>query len=86
MAEETEQVSHVTTSDGVRLHYVEAGAGKPVVMLPGWSQTAAQFKYQLAGLHDRYGSSLWICVDTGHPRSRRLGTKLPGSPKICTTS
>jgi pimeloyl-ACP methyl ester carboxylesterase len=54
MAENIGQAGHVTTSDGVRLHYLEAGSGKPVVMIPGWSQTAAQFKYQIARLHDRY--------------------------------
>jgi len=43
-----------TTSDGVRLHYMEAGSGKPLVMIPGWSQTAAQFRHQLEGLSDRY--------------------------------
>jgi non-heme chloroperoxidase len=43
-----------TTSDGVRLHYLEAGSGKPLVMIPGWSQTAAQFKHQLEGLSERY--------------------------------
>ena len=43
-----------TTSDGVKLHYLEAGAGKPLVLIPGWSQTAAQFKHQLDGLSDRY--------------------------------
>ena len=43
-----------TTSDGVRLHYIEAGSGKPLVMIPGWSQTAAQFKRQIEGLSDKY--------------------------------
>jgi len=43
-----------TTSDGVRLHYIEAGSGKPLVLIPGWSQSAAQFKYQIAGLSDKY--------------------------------
>ena len=43
-----------TTNDGVRLHYIESGSGKPLVMIPGWSQTAAQFRAQLAGLSDRY--------------------------------
>ena len=42
------------TSDGVKLHYLEAGKGQPLVMIPGWSQTAAQFKHQLSGLSDRY--------------------------------
>jgi non-heme chloroperoxidase len=43
-----------TTSDGVRLHYIEAGTGKPLVLIPGWSQTAAQFKHQLTGLSEKY--------------------------------
>ena len=43
-----------TTKDGVRLHYIEAGSGDVLVMIPGWSQSAAQFKHQIAGLSDRY--------------------------------
>jgi len=42
------------TSDGVNLHYIEAGSGKPLVLIPGWSQTAAQFKHQIEGLSDKY--------------------------------
>ena len=44
---------HLTTNDGVRLHYVERGSGAPLVMIPGWSQTAAQFEHQTAGLSAR---------------------------------
>jgi non-heme chloroperoxidase len=36
------------TRDGVRLHYLEAGRGHPIVFLPGWSQTAALFDGQIA--------------------------------------
>ncbi|PWT70459.1 MAG: alpha/beta hydrolase, partial [Proteobacteria bacterium] len=43
-----------TTNDGYRLHYIEAGSGAPLVMIPGWSQTAAQFKHQISGLSDQY--------------------------------
>ena len=43
-----------TTNDGVSLHYLEAGSGSPMVMIPGWSQSAMEFKHQLAGLSDRY--------------------------------
>jgi non-heme chloroperoxidase len=58
-----------TTSDGVRLHYLEAGSGKPLVMIPGWSQTAAQFKHQLEGLSDRYRV---IAIDMrGHGESSK---------------
>jgi len=36
-----------TTNDGVKLHYLEAGAGTTLVMIPGWSQSAMEFKHQL---------------------------------------
>ncbi len=41
-------------SDGTKLSYLEAGAGKTLLMVPGWSQTAEQFKFQLEGLADKY--------------------------------
>ena len=44
----------VTTNDGVTLRYEEAGSGKPLVCIPGWSQTAAQWKHQLSALSDKY--------------------------------
>jgi non-heme chloroperoxidase len=47
-------MGEIETSDGVTLRYIEAGAGPPLVMVPGWSQTAAQFKHQIDGLSDRY--------------------------------
>jgi len=43
-----------TTNDGVKLHYLEAGTGSTLVMIPGWSQSAMEFKHQLAGLSDKY--------------------------------
>jgi non-heme chloroperoxidase len=48
------EAGQVTTSDGVSLSYLEAGSGKPILMIPGWSQTAEQFRHQLDGLSDRY--------------------------------
>jgi non-heme chloroperoxidase len=55
------------TNDGYTLRYEEAGSGKPLVCIPGWSQTAAQWKHQLAGLSDRYRV---IAVDMrGHGES-----------------
>lgn len=53
-AQDVGKSNYIKTSDGVNLHYLEAGSGKPLVMIPGWSQTAEQFKYQLVGLKDRY--------------------------------
>lgn len=32
------------TSDNVTLRYLEAGTGRPLVLVPGWSQTARMFK------------------------------------------
>jgi len=37
----------IKTSDGVTLSYLEAGEGKPFVMVHGWSQTAAQWSHQI---------------------------------------
>ena len=48
------QSKHFTTSDGVRLHYLEAGSGNPLVLIHGWSQCAEEFKHQIAGLSNRY--------------------------------
>jgi pimeloyl-ACP methyl ester carboxylesterase len=42
------------TNDGVELRYVEAGAGKPVLLIHGWSHSAKLFEGQLDGLSERY--------------------------------
>ncbi len=61
---------NLVTGDGVRLSYLEAGSGKPLVMIPGWSQTAEQFKYQIEGLGDRYRV---IAIDMrGHGDSEKV--------------
>lgn len=57
----------VTISGGITLRYQEAGEGKPLVMLPGWSQSAAEFKYQIGALA---GSRRVIALDQrGHGES-----------------
>jgi len=59
------------TSDGVNLHYLEAGSGPPLVMIPGWSQTAEQFKHQIDVLSGRYRC---IAIDMrGHGESEKVG-------------
>ncbi|HJO95418.1 MAG TPA: alpha/beta hydrolase [Victivallales bacterium] len=50
----TGKSNYITVSDGVKLHYIEAGSGQPLVMIPGWSQTAEQFKYQIDNLSSKY--------------------------------
>jgi len=44
----------VGTSDGVDINYLEEGTGQVLLLLPGWSQTAAMFRGQLEGLSDRF--------------------------------
>jgi non-heme chloroperoxidase len=44
----------VTVKDGTRLHYIEQGRGQPLVLIPGWSQTAAMYDAQLTSLSSRY--------------------------------
>lgn len=42
------------TSDQVRLSYLEAGDGAPLVLIHGWSQTAEQWKFQMQELSASY--------------------------------
>ncbi|MCB9993491.1 MAG: alpha/beta hydrolase [Hyphomicrobiaceae bacterium] len=44
------------TSDGVKIHYLEAGdpANPTMVMMPGWSQSAAMFRHQINDLGDEF--------------------------------
>ena len=43
-----------TTSDGVRLRYLEAGSGRTVVFVPGWCMPARIFEPQMAALSRRW--------------------------------
>jgi len=39
--------SHFQTSDGVELHYLEAGSGPTLVFVPGWTMPAEIWEHQL---------------------------------------
>ncbi|WP_250152452.1 alpha/beta fold hydrolase [Ancylobacter radicis] len=55
------------TGDGVELHYIAAGAGRPVILIPGWSQTAEEWTFQIESLSTAYRV---IAIDMrGHGRS-----------------
>jgi non-heme chloroperoxidase len=41
---------YFTTSDGVKLHYLDQGTGPAIVLLPGWTQPASGFAAQREGL------------------------------------
>ena len=45
---------HFTTSDGVQLHYLEAGSGPLIVFVPGWTLPATTWSAQLDHFADRY--------------------------------
>jgi len=40
----------ITISDGTTLNAIEAGNGQPLIMIPGWSQSAAEFGRNIAEL------------------------------------
>ena len=62
---------HFTTSDGVKLHYLEAGSGNPLVLIHGWSQCAEEFKHQIEELSENYRV---IAIDQrGHGESEKPG-------------
>jgi pimeloyl-ACP methyl ester carboxylesterase len=45
-----QQHSFVTTSDSVKIHYIDAGDGPVLVFVPGFSQSAAEFGKQIDDL------------------------------------
>lgn len=44
----------ITTSDGVRLHYVEAGSGPSLLFVPGWTSFAGIWEGQIGHFSARY--------------------------------
>src|SRR5947209_13034351 len=45
---------HTVTLDGVRLHYVRAGAGDLVLLLHGWGQTWWEWRHIIPPLAERF--------------------------------
>ncbi|HMQ56963.1 MAG TPA: alpha/beta hydrolase [Rhizobiaceae bacterium] len=65
------QRNTVTVSDGATLSYLEGGSGHPLVMLPGWSQSAAEFDRQFEAL---CAVRRVIALDQrGHGESQKVG-------------
>lgn len=48
------QINSFETSDGVKLSYWEAGTGKPLVFIPGWSANGAEYINVIYLLSKRY--------------------------------
>jgi microsomal epoxide hydrolase len=61
---QTTKGGFIKSSDGVRIHYVEAGEGRPLVFIPGWRMPGWIWQKQLDGLSNEYQV---IAVD---PRSQ----------------
>lgn len=59
------------TSDGVRIHYVEAGSGRPIVFIPGWTMPGSIWQKQIDAFSKTYHV---IAVD---PRSQGESDKPP---------
>ncbi len=59
------------TSDGVRIHYLEAGSGRPIVFIPGWTMPAWIWQKQIDEFSKNYHI---IAVD---PRSQGESDKPP---------
>ena len=68
---QTTQSGFVKTPDGVRIHYLEAGSGRPVVFIPGWTMPAWIWQKQIDEFSKHYRV---IAVD---PRSQGESDKPP---------
>src|SRR6266568_2552389 len=42
------------TSDGIRIHYLEAGSGRPIVFIPGWTMPAWIWQPQIDQFSKKY--------------------------------
>ncbi|MFZ0835334.1 MAG: alpha/beta hydrolase [Mycobacterium sp.] len=60
-------VGETVCADGTVIHHLEAGNGSPLVLLPGWSQSAKTFVNQLTGLSQSWRT---LAIDhRGHGHS-----------------
>jgi len=56
------QINSFQTSDGVKLAYWEAGKGKPLIFIPGWSANGAEYINVMYLLSQHYGSADLIAI------------------------
>ncbi|MFN8481844.1 MAG: alpha/beta hydrolase [Anaerolineae bacterium] len=54
MGLEPNVVHHTATVNGIRMHYVEAGSGPPVILLHGYPETWFAWRKQIPVLAERY--------------------------------
>ncbi len=70
------QINSFETSDGVRLTYWEAGAGEPLIFIPGWSANGAEYINVMYLLRDHY--HLYVL----DPRNQGLSQKVKYGTRI----
>lgn len=70
------QINTFTTSDGVRLSYWEAGAGKPLVFIPGWSANGAEYINVLYLLSTHYHVYVLDSRNQGLSQQVEYGTRI----------
>ncbi len=63
-AEAQTKTAFFKTSDGIRIHYLEAGSGRPILFIPGWTMPAWIWQKQIDEFSKKYHV---IAVD---PRSQ----------------
>jgi len=61
---QTAKSDFFTTSDGIRIHYLDSGSGRSVVLIPGWTMPAWIWQKQIDELSKKYR------VITVDPRSQ----------------
>lgn len=71
IAQVTTRSGFIQTSDGIRIHYLEAGSGRPIVFIPGWTMPAWIWQKQIDEFSKKYHV---IAVD---PRSQGESDKPP---------
>jgi microsomal epoxide hydrolase len=71
VAAQTTKSGFFKTSDGISIHYLEAGSGRPIVFIPGWTMPAWIWQNQIDEFSKKY---YVIAVD---PRSQGESDKPP---------
>jgi non-heme chloroperoxidase len=54
VAQTKQSSAFFTTSDSVKIHYIEAGSGQPIVFVPGWTMPAWIWQPQIDELSNKY--------------------------------
>lgn len=70
------EINSFTTSDGVNLSYWEAGRGKPLIFIPGWSANGAEYINVMYLLSEKYH------VYVLDPRNQGLSDKVKHGMRI----